>query len=224
MFQILVAEDDLSQRKLMEAVLKNAGYAVHLAVDGEDALSVLDTQHIDLLVLDVMMPRLDGLDLTRQLRDGGSTLPILMLTARQMPEDKCIGFLVGTDDYMTKPADEKELLLRIRALLRRAQIVTEHRIVIGDVTLDYNALTVERDGVRQTLPQKEFYLIYKLLAYPDRVFTRMQLMDEIWGLDSEACDNTVTVHINRLRNRFRNWPEFDIVSVRGLGYKAVRNV
>lgn len=223
MFQILITEDDLSQRKLMEAVLKNAGYAVRVAADGVEALRALDEQHIDLMLLDVMMPRLDGFELTRQLRESGSTLPILMLTARQLPQDKREGFLVGTDDYMIKPADEQELLLRIRALLRRAQIVTEHRIVVGDVTLDYDALTVERAGNRQMLPQKEFYLLYKLLAYPDRVFTRLQLMDEIWGMDSEAADNTVTVHINRLRNRFRGWPEFEIVSVRGLGYKAVRN-
>lgn len=223
MFQILVAEDDRNQRRLMEAILKNAGYAVCFAADGVEALRILDEHHIDLLLLDVMMPELDGLELTRQLRENGSMLPILMLTARQLPEDKRAGFLVGTDDYMTKPADEQELLLRIRALLRRAQIVSEHRMVVGDVMLDYDALTVERDGEKQTLPQKEFYLLYKLLAYPNRVFTRLQLMDEIWGMDSEAGENTVTVHINRLRNRFRDWPDFELVSVRGLGYKAVRN-
>lgn len=224
MFQILVAEDDPNQRRLMEAILKSSGYAVRLAADGLEALRALDEQHVDLLVLDVMMPGLDGLGLTRQLREGGSTLPILMLTARRLPEDKRAGFLVGTDDYMTKPADEQELLLRIRALLRRAQIISEHRIVAGDVTIHYDTLTVERDGEKQTLPQKEFYLLYKLLAYPDRIFTRLQLMDEIWGMDSEAGDNTVTVHVNRLRNRFRDWPEFEIVSVRGLGYKAVKRV
>lgn len=223
MFQILVAEDDRNQRRLMEAILKNAGYAVCFAADGIEVLRILDEHHIDLLLLDVMMPELDGLELTRQLRENGSMLPILMLTARQLPEDKRAGFLVGTDDYMTKPADEQELLLRIRALLRRAQIVSEHRMVVGDVMLDYDALTVERDGEKQTLPQKEFYLLYKLLAYPNRVFTRLQLMDEIWGMDSEAGENTVTVHINRLRNRFRDWPDFELVSVRGLGYKAVRN-
>ena len=223
MFQILVAEDDPSQRRLMRAVLQNAGYEVHPAADGAEALRLLDEIHIDLLVLDVMMPKLDGFELTRQLRDSGSALPILMVTARQLPEDKRAGFLVGTDDYMTKPVDEEEFLLRIRALLRRARIVTEHRIVLGEVTLDYDGLTVVRAGEEsQTLPQKEFYLLYKLLAYPDKIFTRLQLMDEIWGMDSEAGENTVNVHINRLRNRFRDWPEFELVAVRGIGYKAVR--
>jgi two-component system OmpR family response regulator len=197
---------------------------VHTAADGAEALRMLDEVHVDLLVLDVMMPKLDGFELTRQLRDGGSALPILMVTARQLPQDKHTGFLVGTDDYMIKPVDEEELLLRIRALLRRARIVSEHRIVLGGVTLDYDGLTVERSGESQTLPQKEFYLLYKLLAYPDKVFTRLQLMDEIWGMDSETGENTVNVHINRLRNRFRDWPEFEIVAVRGIGYKAVRHV
>jgi DNA-binding response OmpR family regulator len=224
MFQILVAEDDANQRRLMSAVLRGAGYEVHTAADGAEALRMLDEVHVDLLVLDVMMPKLDGFELTRQLRDGGSALPILMVTARQLPQDKHTGFLVGTDDYMIKPVDEEELLLRIRALLRRARIVSEHRIVLGGVTLDYDGLTVERSGESQTLPQKEFYLLYKLLAYPDKVFTRLQLMDEIWGMDSETGENTVNVHINRLRNRFRDWPEFEIVAVRGIGYKAVRHV
>ena len=224
MFQILIAEDDPHQRRLMSLVLTRAGYDVHTAQDGAEALQMLDERHIDLLVLDVMMPRLDGFELTRQLREGGSELPILMVTARQMPEDKRTGFLVGTDDYMTKPVDEEELLLRIRALLRRAQIVADHRIVVGSVVLNYDGLTVTRGEESQTLPQKEFYLLYKLLAYPDKVFTRLQLMDEIWGMDSEAGENTVNVHINRLRNRFRDWPEFEIVAVRGVGYKAVRRV
>ena len=223
-FQILVAEDDPSQRRLMTLVLSGAGYAVHSAADGAEALRLLDETHIDLLVLDVMMPRLDGFELTRQLRESGSALPILMVTARHMPQDKHTGFLVGTDDYMTKPVDEEELLLRIRALLRRARIVSEHRIELGAVVLDYDGLTVSRAGESQTLPQKEFYLLYKLLAYPDRVFTRLQLMDEIWGMDSEAAENTVNVHINRLRNRFRDWPEFELMAVRGVGYKAVRRV
>lgn len=218
------SEGDANQRRLMSAVLRGAGYEVHTAADGAEALRMLDEVHVDLLVLDVMMPKLDGFELTRQLRDGGSALPILMVTARQLPQDKHTGFLVGTDDYMIKPVDEEELLLRIRALLRRARIVSEHRIVLGGVTLDYDGLTVERSGESQTLPQKEFYLLYKLLAYPDKVFTRLQLMDEIWGMDSETGENTVNVHINRLRNRFRDWPEFEIVAVRGIGYKAVRHV
>jgi len=168
------------------------------------------------------MPEMDGDELTRELRDGGCTTPILMVTAKQLPVDKKKGFLVGTDDYMTKPVDTEEMLLRIKALLRRSRIVNEHKLTIGEVVLDYDAQTVVRGGEKQTLPQKEFYLLYKLLSYPDRIFTRIQLMDEIWGMESESTDLTVNVHINRLRKRFETYPEFEIVSVRGLGYKAVK--
>ena len=224
MFKILIVEDDPNTRRLMAAILKTNGYQPLLAEDGEQALEVLDHEQVDLLIVDIMMPRLDGYQLTEQLRAAGSTLPILMVTARQSPPDKRQGFLVGTDDYMVKPVDEEEMLLRIRALLRRARIVNEHKLVLGDLVLDYDALTVGRGEKRQTLPQKEFYLLYKLLSYPDVIFTRIQLMDEIWGMDSETDERTVNVHINRLRDRFAGYPEFEIVTVRGLGYKAVRNV
>ena len=147
-----------------------------------------------------------------------------MVTAKQLPEDKKKGFIVGTDDYMTKPVDEEEMILRIRALLRRAQIVSDHKITLGKVILDYDALTVTREGEVQTLPRKEFYLLYKLLSYPGKIFTRVQLMDEIWGMESETDDNTINVHINRLRRRFENYPEFSIETIRGLGYKAVKNI
>lgn len=222
MFNILVAEDDKNARKLMQAVLKRAGYNVFTAENGVDALKRMDMQQIDLIVLDIMMPEMDGYELTRELREGSCTTPILMVTAKQLPVDKRKGFLVGTDDYMTKPVDTEEMLLRIKALLRRSRIVNEHKLTIGEVVLDYDAQTVVRDGEKQTLPQKEFYLLYKLLSYPDRIFTRIQLMDEIWGMESESTDLTVNVHINRLRKRFENYPEFEIVSVRGLGYKAVK--
>ncbi len=222
MFSILVVEDDKNAKKLMEAVLKRAGYMVHTAENGVAALELLDQQHIDLVVLDIMMPEMDGYRFTQELREGGSLLPILMVTARQLPADKKKGFLVGTDDYMTKPVDTEEMLLRISALLRRAKIANEHKLMIGEVVLDYDALMVARGDDRQTLPQKEFQLLYKLLSYPDRIFTRIQLMDEIWGMDSESTDTTVNVHINRLRRRFESYPEFELVSVRGLGYKAVR--
>jgi DNA-binding response OmpR family regulator len=184
----------------------------------------MDRQQVDLVILDVIMPNLDGYELTKQLRIVWKNLPILMVTAKQEPKDKREGFLAGTDDYMTKPVDEEEMILRIRALLRRAQIVSEHRLNIGAVTLDYDALTVSRGGEATTLPQKEFHLLFKLLFYPDTIYTRLQLMDEIWGMDSETDDHTLNVHINRLRERFRDWPEFEIVTVRGLGYKAVRKV
>ena len=171
-----------------------------------------------------MMPRMDGYAFTAALREGRSDLPILMVSARQLPADRKQGFLVGTDDYMTKPVDTEEMLLRIRALLRRARIVSERKIVIGDVTLDYDSFTVRRGDEVQELPQKEFLLLYKLLSYPGKIFTRIQLMDEIWGAESDSGWETVTVHIGRLRRRFEGWDEFEIVSVRGLGYKAVKHL
>ncbi|MCM1127827.1 MAG: response regulator transcription factor [Lachnospiraceae bacterium] len=223
MFQILVVEDDKNTAKLMNALLKHAGYEVYLASNGMEALTVTDVQHIDLIVLDIMMPEMDGYEFTEQLRACKDNTPILMVTAKQLPEEKCKGFLVGTDDYMVKPVNEEEMLLRIKALLRRSQIANERKLKIGKVILDYDALTVSRDGISQTLPQKEFYLLYKLLSYPDKIFTRLQLMDEIWGMESETVDTTVNVHINRLRKKFDNYPEFELLAIRGIGYKAVIN-
>lgn len=224
MFRILVVEDDTNTRKLMKAILSTNGYLPFTASDGLQALDILDAEHIDLIILDVMMPHMDGYELTQELRSSGYQLPILMVTAKQLPADKRKGFIVGTDDYMTKPVDEEEMLLRIKALLRRAQIVNDHKLTIGQVVLDYDALTVQRGDEIQTLPQKEFYLLYKLLAYPNKIFTRIQLMDEIWGMESESTDYTVNVHINRLRKRFEHYPEFTIETIRGLGYKAVKNL
>jgi len=224
MFNILVVDDDKNTRRLMSAVLKANGYLPFLAEDGEEALEVLDKQHIDLMIVDIMMPNIDGYELTKQLREAKYTIPILMVTAKQLQDDKRQGFLSGTDDYMTKPVDEVEMLLRMKALLRRAQIVNDHKMVIGQVTLDYDALSVARGDETQALPPKEFYLLYKLLSYPDKIFTRIQLMDEIWGMEADSSDSTVNVHINRLRNRFEVYPEFEIVTVRGLGYKAVKKV
>lgn len=224
MFQILVVEDDKNTRMLLKAVLQADSYTVYTAENGEDALEVMDKEHIDLVVLDIMMPKIDGYVFTRLLRENNNNLPILMVSAKHLPADKQKGFLVGTDDYMTKPIDEAEMLLRIKALLRRARIASEHKIVIGDVVLDYDALTVTRNRETQELPQKEFMLLYKLLSYPGKIFTRIQLMDEIWGMESNTGWETVTVHIGRLRKRFEGWPEFEIVSVRGLGYKAVKKV
>lgn len=224
MFHILVVDDDKHTRMLLRAILEEAGYTVTTANNGEEALDVLDREHIDLVVLDIMMPKMDGYEFTKTIREGNSALPILMVTAKQDAADEKQGFLVGTDDYITKPIDEEKMLLRIKALLRRAQIVSEQKIVIGDVTLDYNSFTVSRKGETQVLPQKEFLLLYKLLSYPGQIFTRIQLMDEIWGSDSETGWETVTVHVGRLRRRFEGWEEFEIKSVRGLGYKAVKKV
>lgn len=224
MFQIMVVDDDKNTRTLLKAVLEAENYTVFTAENGEDALSVMDTKHIDLVVLDIMMPKMDGYQFTKALRECNNNLPILMVSAKQLPSDKKHGFLVGTDDYMTKPIDEEEMLWRIKALLRRAQIASERRIVVGNVILDYDSLTVSRNGEMQELPQKEFMLLYKLLSYPGKIFTRIQLMDEIWGADSETGWETVTVHVGRLRKRFDGWEEFEIVSVRGLGYKAVKKI
>lgn len=223
MFRILVVEDDKVANRVMCATLRSNGYEAIAAFDGEEALEKLDKEHIDLMIADVMMPRLDGYALTNMLRSAGDNLPILMVTAKDKQEDKHQGFLVGTDDYMTKPVDTTELLFRIKALLHRAKIAEEQKIDIGPVTLHYNSLTVTRGEEVQVLPPKEFYLLYKLLAYPGQVFTRLQLLDEIWGLDSESDAGTVNVHISRLRKRFESYPEFELVSVRGLGYKAVKH-
>ncbi|MCM1047118.1 MAG: response regulator transcription factor [Clostridiales bacterium] len=222
MFRILVVDDDKNTRRLMQAVLESEGYQVFTAENGEDALAAMEREYIDLVVLDIMMPKMDGYEFTKTLRETNNNLPILMVSAKQLSADKKKGFLVGTDDYMTKPVDEEEMLLRIKALLRRARIVSERKITVGDVVLDYDALTVSREGEAQELPQKEFMLLYKLLSYPGKIFTRIQLMDEIWGADSDTGWETVTVHIGRLRKRFQDWPEFEIESVRGLGYKAVK--
>lgn len=224
MFHILVVDDDKHTRMLLSAILKNANYTVTAAADGREALKILSEEHIDLVVLDIMMPQMDGYEFTKLVRETDSTLPILMLTAKQLPADEKRGFLVGTDDYITKPIDEEKLLLRIKALLRRAKIVSEQKITIGDVVLDYSSFTVTKKGEVTVLPQKEFMLLYKLLSYPGQIFTRIQLMDEIWGTDSETGWETVTVHVGRLRKHFEGWDEFEIVAVRGLGYKAVKKV
>lgn len=222
MFRILIVEDDTNTRKLMSAVLKQYGFETLLAKDGLQALDIIDKEHVDLVVLDLMMPNMDGYELTKQLRLTWDNLPILMVTAKQEPKDKRQGFLVGTDDYMIKPVDEEEMVLRIKALLRRSKIASEHKLTMNDVTLDYDTLSVSKKHENITLPQKEFYLLFKLLSYPNTIFTRLQLMDEIWGFDSETSDHTLNVHINRLRDRFWDWPEFEIITVRGIGYKAVK--
>ena len=224
MINILVVDDDKNTRKYLRAVLEGEGYTVSDVSNGEEALGLMDREYVDLVVLDVMMPKMDGYTFTRELREASNNLPVLMVSAKQLPADRHQGFLVGTDDYITKPIDETEMLLRIKALLRRARIANERRIVLGDVILDYDSLTVTRGGEVQELPQKEFLLLYKLLSYPGKIFTRIQLMDEIWGAESETGWETITVHIGRLRKRFDGWGEFEIESVRGLGYKAVRHL
>lgn len=222
MFRILVAEDDRGTQRLMQDTLADAGYEPILAADGQQALELLACRHVDLMVVDVMMPRLDGFALLSRLRRSGSQMPVLILTAKEAQADKRQGLRLGVDDYMTKPADEEELLLRIGALLRRAQAISSRRLTVGNTTLIYDDLAVEWDGKITELPRKEFQLLYRLLSCPNKTFTRRQLMDEIWDLDTDSDEHTVNVHINRLRDRFKGNPDFAIVTVRGLGYKAVR--
>ena len=221
MFNIMIVEDDSNQRKLMSTVLEQYGYNVIQACDGIDALDQLDKKHIDLIILDIMMPRMDGFEFTETIRQAGSSIPILMVTAKQSPVDKRKGFIIGTDDYMTKPVDEEEMVLRVGALLRRSKIVSEKKLTVGSTTLYYDSFTVVSGDVTNEHPQKEFLLLFKLLSYPGKIFTRRQLMDEIWDMDSESDERTVDVHVSRLRDRYRNCPDFEIVTVRGLGYKAV---
>ncbi len=222
MFHILVVEDNANTRRLMEAVLTQHGYQPILACDGVEALDILDKKHVDLILLDIMMPRMDGYEFTQTLRESGCDLPILMVTAREKPADKHKGFQIGTDDYMVKPVDEEEMILRIAALLRRSRIANEHKLTVGKTMLDYDQLSVETPEGRRVLPKKEFMLLFKLLSYPNKIFTRRQLMDEIWDMDSDTDERTVDVHINRLRDHYRDNDDFEIVTVRGLGYKAVK--
>lgn len=224
MFHILVVEDNADMRELFCTVLTDSGYSCLQAQDGLQALEVMEKEYVDLIVADVMMPGMDGYELTKSLRDANYQLPILMVTAKDQFDDMQRGFRAGTDDYMVKPINVRELVLRVEALLRRAKISGEKKIVVGDTVLDYDALTVTVHGQERILPQKEFYLLYKLLSYPNKIFTRPQLMDEIWGMFSDSDERTVNTHINRLRDRFTDCTDFEIVTVRGLGYKAVKKV
>lgn len=222
MFRILVVEDDRGTRRLMEDILLDAGFEPMTVANGLQALDILEHKHIDLMVLDVMMPGMDGFELLKQLRTNGYDLPVLIVTAKQALPDKKQGLRLGADDYMVKPADEEEMLLRIAALLRRAQAYTERKLTVGSTILVYDNYSVERQGEVFELPKKEFLLLYKLLSNPNKTFTRRQLMDEIWDLDTDSDEHTVVVHVNRLRERFRTNTDFEILTVRGLGYKAVR--
>lgn len=223
MFNILVADDQPNIRRLYEYTLEKNGYRSFTAENGEEVLKVLEKQHIDLVILDVMMPKLDGYECLKAMRESGINIPVLIITARDSAEDLRKSFLLGSDDYMTKPVDETEMLLRIKAILRRSKISEEQRIVIGGTTLVYDSFSVIRNGETAVLPRKEFQILFKLLSFPGKTFTRQSLMDEFWSMDSDSEARTVDVHINRLRERFKDDPDFSIVTVRGLGYKAVRN-
>ena len=222
MFKILVAEDDAELQQLFCRVLTRSGYTAIGVPDGVAALETLEKEYIDLIVSDIMMPRMDGYTLVRSLRDTGNNIPVLMITAKDSFQDMQFGFLAGTDDYMVKPVNVNEMVLRIQALLRRAQMVADRRQSIGTTSFEFDSFTVRRKSDTLVLPQKEFLLLYKLVSSPGHIFTRQQLMDDIWGVDSQTDPRTVDVHINRLRDHFRENPDFEIVTVRGIGYKAVK--
>lgn len=221
MFNILVAEDDASACRLMCEVLRQAGYQPFPAGDGAQALALMEHRHIDLAVVDLTMPQMDGLTFTRTVREGGSSLPILMVTARVAQADKREGFRAGTDDYMVKPVDEEEMLWRIEALLRRSRSAAEQRLTVGGTVLDYRAMSATCGGKPVPLSAKEFQLLYKLLSYPETLLTKRQLIDELWDFDSDVDEHTVEVHISRLREKFRGCPDFHIRTIRGFGYMAL---
>ena len=220
--KLLIVDDDPNICDMLRLYFENEGYRVKTACDGMEGISYFKSFEPDLVLLDIMMPKVDGYEFTSAIREVNNTLPILMVSAKQLPEDKKKGFLVGTDDYMTKPVDEFEMLLRIQALLRRAQIAADRELVIGDTKLIYDSFIYIYRDEETTLPKKEFQLLFKLLSFPNKTFTRNQLMEEFWDVDSQSEERTVDVHINRLRERFKNNPDFEIITVRGLGYKAIR--
>lgn len=222
MFNVLVCEDEYNIRRLMCEYLKKDNYHVFESKNGKEALDILDTMHIDLLITDIMMPIMDGYDLSKDIREAGYELPILMITAKETLEDKKRGFENGVDDYMVKPIDMDEMLLRVSALMRRAKITNEKKIEVGNTRFDYNNFTVTENDDVFNLPKKEFQIIFKLLSQHNHIFTRQQLIDEIWGYDAQSDVRTVDVHIKRLRERFEDNKDFEIVTVKGLGYKAVR--
>ena len=222
MLKILIAEDDRELRQLFSHVLSRNGYTVTGVSNGQEALDAMDTDFYDMIISDIMMPVMDGYELVRQLRDVGNTTPVLMITAKDAFDDMRLGFQSGVDDYMVKPINVNEMVLRVQALLRRAQMIHDRRQTIGDTVMECDSLTVISAGESMVLPQKEFMLLYKMAAYPGKIFTRQQLMDEIWGYDSDSDTHTVDVHIGRLRERFRDNKDFKIVTIRGVGYKVVK--
>ncbi|MBQ9692665.1 MAG: response regulator transcription factor [Clostridia bacterium] len=222
MFRVLIAEDDMELRTLFERVLTKNGYSVTCASNGKEALSIIESDYHDIVISDIMMPEMDGYAFVRRLRDSGNNIPVLMITAKDAFDDMRMGFISGTDDYMVKPINVNEMLIRVGALLRRAKMINERRQTIGETILESDTLTVRFDGQKLILPQKEFMLLYKMVSFPGRIFTRQQIMDEVWGYESETDTHTVEVHIGRLREKFRDNKDFKIVTMRGVGYKVVK--
>ncbi|MBQ1196748.1 MAG: response regulator transcription factor [Clostridia bacterium] len=222
MFKILIAEDDRELRQLFSHVLAKNGYGVVGVSNGKEALKEIDAGYFDLIISDIMMPEMDGYELVRTLREADNQTPVLMITAKDAFDAMQLGFISGTDDYMVKPINVNEMILRVGALLRRAQLISERRLIIGTTVLECDSLTVTSRCERMVLPQKEFMLLFKMASYPGKIFTRQQLMDDIWGYDSGTDTHTVDVHIGRLRDRFRDCSDFKIVTMRGVGYKVVK--
>lgn len=220
MFRVLVVDDEQNARNLMKTVLSREGFEVFLAQNGQVGLDIMYQETIDLLIVDIMMPVMNGFSFTEEVRRINENIPILMITAKQTMQDKKQGFLLGIDDYMVKPVDLEEMMLRVYALLRRAKISAEKRLVVGNTILDYDTFTIIKNGQSSELPKHEFLLLFYLLSYKGKIFTRRNLLENVWNL-SDSDEHTIDVHINRLRNRFKDNDDFEIVTVRGLGYKAV---
>ena len=222
MLKILITEDDHELRRLFAHVLIKNGYTVKEVANGQEALDAIDAEYFDLIISDIMMPVMDGYEFVRLLREAGNTTPVLMITAKDAFDDMRQGFISGTDDYMVKPINVNEMVLRVQALLRRAQMINDRKQTIGGTVLECDTFTVSCDGESMVLPQKEFMLLYKMASFPGRIFTRQQLMDDVWGYDTDSDTHTVDVHIGRLRDRFKNNNDFKIVTMRGVGYKVVK--
>ncbi len=222
MFKILVAEDDRELRRLFAHVLIKHGYGVKEVSNGAEALLAMENELFDLIISDIVMPVMDGYEFVRLLRDTGDKTPVMMITAKDAFDDMSRGFSSGTDDYMVKPINVNEMVLRVGALLRRAQMINERKQTIGTTIFECDSFTVSDSNGSTVLPQKEFQLLYKMASYPGKIFTRQQLMDDIWGYDADSDTHTVEVHIGRLRERFKDNTDFKIITMRGVGYKVVK--
>lgn len=222
MLKILIAEDDRELRRLFAHVLIKNGYSVKEVSNGQEALDAIDTEYFDMIISDIMMPVMDGYEFVRLLREAQNTTPVMMITAKDAFDDMRKGFISGTDDYMVKPINVNEMVLRVGALLRRAQMINERKLTIGHTVMECDTFSVTSDEGVMILPQKEFMLLYKMASFPGRIFTRQQLMDDVWGYDTDSDTHTVDVHIGRLRDRFKNNEDFKIVTMRGVGYKVVK--
>lgn len=223
MFTVLIVEDDKNLRNLMNIKLNKEGYNTVTAENGKVGLEVFYNNHVDIVLVDDMMPIMSGCELVSNLREQGSSVPVIMLTAKGTIEDKEHGFLSGVDDYMVKPIDFNEMLLRMKAVLRRAKIVNERRITIKNTVLDYETLTVFDNDNKVALTKTEFGILYKLLSYPERSFSKGDLFEEFWPWDSNTEEEIVKVYINRIRNKIQPFSCIDVETVRGIGYRGVKN-